>query len=299
MYLQQTLNALASTDGHYARDAVSEAIIHRDEITPALLGILEDVIQNPEPFIQNNRLFSHIYAMYLLAQFREIRAYPLPLKIFSTPGEFAFDLVEDVVTEGLGRILASVSGEDVSGMIALVENEDANEYVRSAGMTGILTLCASGTLSRDEVMQYFRSLFHKLKRTPDGVWNWVANGCADLWPAEVIDDLRQVYDEDLIDPRCIGWDDIERALALGEESAMARLRQEFTLVSDVHKELSWWYCFRENQRPPVREDPFLPEDFPWPKLAAFDPIYRTGPKIGRNEPCTCGSGKKFKRCCGR
>lgn len=23
------------------------------------------------------------------------------------------------------------------------------------------------------------------------------------------------------------------------------------------------------------------------------------PKIGRNDPCSCGSGKKFKRCCGR
>ncbi len=22
-------------------------------------------------------------------------------------------------------------------------------------------------------------------------------------------------------------------------------------------------------------------------------------KIGRNEPCPCGSGKKYKRCCGR
>ena len=26
---------------------------------------------------------------------------------------------------------------------------------------------------------------------------------------------------------------------------------------------------------------------------------RTGPKIGRNDPCPCGSGKKYKRCCGR
>jgi len=23
------------------------------------------------------------------------------------------------------------------------------------------------------------------------------------------------------------------------------------------------------------------------------------PKIGRNEPCSCGSGKKYKKCCGR
>jgi uncharacterized protein len=26
---------------------------------------------------------------------------------------------------------------------------------------------------------------------------------------------------------------------------------------------------------------------------------RTVPKIGRNDPCPCGSGKKFKQCCGR
>jgi hypothetical protein len=25
---------------------------------------------------------------------------------------------------------------------------------------------------------------------------------------------------------------------------------------------------------------------------------RSGPKVGRNEPCPCGSGKKFKKCCG-
>lgn len=26
---------------------------------------------------------------------------------------------------------------------------------------------------------------------------------------------------------------------------------------------------------------------------------RSVPKVGRNEPCPCGSGKKFKKCCGR
>jgi uncharacterized protein len=26
---------------------------------------------------------------------------------------------------------------------------------------------------------------------------------------------------------------------------------------------------------------------------------RTAPKVGRNDPCACGSGKKFKQCCGR
>ncbi|MDL2228982.1 YchJ family protein [Treponema sp. OttesenSCG-928-L16] len=28
-------------------------------------------------------------------------------------------------------------------------------------------------------------------------------------------------------------------------------------------------------------------------------MVRTSPKVGRNDPCPCGSGKKYKHCCGR
>ena len=30
-----------------------------------------------------------------------------------------------------------------------------------------------------------------------------------------------------------------------------------------------------------------------------EPYVREGPKVGRNEPCPCGSGKKYKKCCAR
>lgn len=29
----------------------------------------------------------------------------------------------------------------------------------------------------------------------------------------------------------------------------------------------------------------------------FEPYVRSGDKIGRNDECPCGSGKKFKKCC--
>lgn len=29
-----------------------------------------------------------------------------------------------------------------------------------------------------------------------------------------------------------------------------------------------------------------------------EPYVREGKKIGRNDPCTCGSGNKYKKCCG-
>jgi len=33
--------------------------------------------------------------------------------------------------------------------------------------------------------------------------------------------------------------------------------------------------------------------------AQQQPLKREGEKIGRNDPCPCGSGKKYKKCCGK
>jgi preprotein translocase subunit SecA len=32
---------------------------------------------------------------------------------------------------------------------------------------------------------------------------------------------------------------------------------------------------------------------------AAKPVLRSAPKVGRNSPCPCGSGKKYKQCCGK
>lgn len=38
-----------------------------------------------------------------------------------------------------------------------------------------------------------------------------------------------------------------------------------------------------------------PDDEPLPPPP--DSIHRDKPDIGRNDPCPCGSGKKYKQCC--
>ena len=35
------------------------------------------------------------------------------------------------------------------------------------------------------------------------------------------------------------------------------------------------------------------------ELVGETPITREEPKVGRNDPCPCGSGKKYKKCCGK
>lgn len=36
----------------------------------------------------------------------------------------------------------------------------------------------------------------------------------------------------------------------------------------------------------------------YPRTAGVEGPRRVGRKVGRNEPCPCGSGKKYKKCCG-
>ena len=76
-------------------------------------------------------------------------------------------------------------------MASLVENEQANEYVRSAALKGLVVLVACGRRSRDEVMAYFQGLFRTLDRTPGLVWGSLASCCADLYPEEVVEELRR------------------------------------------------------------------------------------------------------------
>lgn len=50
---------------------------------------------------------------------------------------------------------------------------------------------------------------------------------------------------------------------------------------------------------PAPEDPAPGESRSKPAAAKQNPLRREAPKVGRNEPCPCGSGKKFKACHGK
>ena len=55
-------------------------------------------------------------------------------------------------------------------------------------------------------------------------------------------------------------------------------------------------AFLQEKGPSIFQKPF---DSIIPEYQEYTTIRRTGTKIGRNDPCPCGSGKKYKLCCGR
>jgi len=52
------------------------------------------------------------------------------------------------------------------------------------------------------------------------------------------------------------------------------------------------------KRNPEFADEMMDDDEDGVWLPPVQPIVRQEPKVGRNDPCPCGSGKKYKKCCG-
>jgi hypothetical protein len=212
MDVQEILQQFATTTGTFPREAVAQAIAQCEAVTPELLRVLAEAQPKIEHLIESDSM-AHIYAMYLLAQFREPRAYPLIVEFFSIPGDIALDTTGDVATEDLGRILASVSCGDIRLMTALVENEHVNEYVRVAALHGLVTLVACGEQSRDDIIAYYHQLFQgTIARDVSFVWSGLVSASNDLYPEELYDDIKHAYDDGLIETAFIGLDDIDETL---------------------------------------------------------------------------------------
>ena len=301
MTVPEILNALTTYTGKFPMEALREAIEQREAITPELLRVVEAIAANPPEFAQREGYMLPVFALYLLAQFREKRAFPAVVKMFSVPGETSYQLVGDTVTEGLKRILASVYGGNPAPLYGLIENEAANEYVRDAAINAILVLEHTGQMPRAEVVEYFRSLFQgKLQRIPSFVWNGLVCAVADLPALELLEEVRRAYTDGLVDEDVADLEGIERDIA----APQSWRREGHTLITDAIDEMEGWVCFHHEDsgptKPPEAQVPAPAPPPPAPtEYVAPKPFLRDQPKIGRNDPCPCGSGKKYKKCCGK
>jgi hypothetical protein len=240
--------------------------------------------------------------MFLLAQFRETRAHPLMVKIAELPGDLLDSLFGDFVTEGYGKALASTCGGNLAGIESIVENANADEWVRGAALSALVTLVASGIKTREEILAYFTRLFRGgLTDTNRIVWSDLVCFSTDLYATELLADIEKTYERDLVDRGIIRLEDVERDFARGEDWALNRLTNDphRKLIQDTVKEYGSWSCFHrdEGDRADKTTEVFEPPEETW--SGSIAPYRRDSPKIGRNEPCPCGSGKKYKRCCGR
>lgn len=288
----------------FPREAVLEAVARKDEAIPHLLAALECAIQDPEEVIggpedESPSYILQVYALFLLAQFRETRALPLIIRLFRLPShEF---LAWDVVTGALDAVLASVCGGEIAPLQALASDRQVDPHVRSAAVAALGTLVKCGLRTREEVSPWLgQEMARAATRAESPFLDSLLMVSAELNLREHLPAMRRI--------EARGWselgplvDELEEAMGSPEFEAAETPWCSPHLVEDACGYLEQLDYFLSDEEWARRLDEeemesgeAADEARPW--LGA--PVVRDAPKVGRNDPCPCGSGKKFKRCCG-
>jgi hypothetical protein len=122
------------------------AIAQKEKITPLLINLLEETLQNYQ--LTQQEFFGHLYALFLLASFREKRAFPLVIKIAELPDDWPDQLLGDTITEDLHRILASLYDGNLKALQSLIENPDVYHWSRDAALKALLLLFKEARVER-------------------------------------------------------------------------------------------------------------------------------------------------------
>lgn len=146
-----------------------------------------------------------------------------------------------------------------------------------------------GRLTKDELIQYIHELVSYYNYEDDEIYTWIANLISDSKMFELIPLVKDLYKKGLIENMIIGKYD-EFIDSMYDYSRLSKTH----VIENVIDEMSNWYCFEKNEN----DNRTLGDK----KNNGFDKMFKnfyqsTNKKVGRNEPCPCGSGMKYKHCC--
>ncbi len=302
------LDALHRAQSHLPESAIRDARQYRDEMIPRLIGATEDataqVLRGEE--LESNGAF---YAFFLLAEFRAHEALPTVLAALRLPGEGPFEMFGDAVTEYLPQVLLSLSASrDV--IESLIADDRVNEYVRWNAMSCYKYLARDGLMTREEAVdlltRHLRVAIADANEESSFASSLVVELC-DYAAAESMDEIRSAFDRGLVDPNFARRDWAEERIAAGDSAYMESLaRLSASTINDSIELLAPWFRRPNGDQPDLDDDEAEWEDDDGEYDEEFydedsEPsitIRNDSPRVGRNEACPCGSGKKFKKCCG-
>jgi hypothetical protein len=292
--------------------AAEEARRRWDELAPFFLAELERVAAGgstlrDEIDAEYDGLFS--FAAYLAAEKRDSRAYAPLVRACHCSSERADELFADDAGIQLGRMLASVCDGDIAPIKALAEDSGADLWCRYAALRALVVRVVEGDGDRDSVLAYIESLclgeaniLRQAGADEDGgrddFLTWAVDAASGLGPAPLLENIRAWFGEGLIDPSVTGLKWFEKNAAMPVEDCLAEAAADEgnRYMHDALEEMAAWMCYDI----PEPGQPGSRQASAWPPHDSHSgsTMVRDRPKIGRNDPCPCGSGKKFKKCCG-
>ena len=142
----------------------------------------------------------------------------------------------------------------------MILNREANDYCKVSACNALAYAVLEGYISKESVVEFFGTLFtgEEADEVSD-FWGLLAITVHSLYPEEIMDVIKQAYDNELINPGMIHYSDFEKALEFGKDKCLERLKfdMERDSLEDIHAAMSWWACFNE-ERKTYSSSPWIP-----------------------------------------
>jgi hypothetical protein len=270
---------------------------HWDEAAPELLSVVGRYTSGADR--SDEAASAVLFILHLAGEKQDTRAFPLLCRL-AQDGEAIETALGDGTTITLKQILISTYDGNLDTLKGLIEAAEADEFVRAEALEALAYLTATGRIPREETEAYLLRLYDTLQPQQESfVWSGWVLAIALLGLETLSGVVHQAFGRGLIDPMVMGYDDFRRDLerTLADPERMAGF--EYDLIGpleDAIGELSGWYTFSDAAKQDQERWATSPEDA---GLAADTPLPFVDPfkGVGRNDPCPCGSGKKYKKCC--
>jgi hypothetical protein len=289
MDAQQVFEEL-SEPGRLPVEAIRAAQADRATMVPMFLRSIDEFLSLEGPLAAPAALF---FIFHLLGELREKSAYRPLASFLRLPRDVLDPILGDAITETSHRVMAAVFDGDPDPLFEIIGDQEVDEFVRARMCHAIAMLTRRGDLARPAAADFLRDCYAQLEPPVDCyVWQGWLDAVAWLGLVELKPLVQQAFLRGSIDPTWLSFEDFEKDLQHAVEYPEAQpLHADGNLAffGDTIAEMSEWDCFR----PKARGD--KPE---WGPLTSLGMPHRDPlRKIGRNDPCPCGSGKKFKKCC--
>jgi Protein of unknown function (DUF1186)/SEC-C motif len=289
-----------SVEGRLPVEAIRAAQADREAMVPVFLRTIDDFLELKGP-VDPNALF---FIFHLLGEWREKSGY-WPLAVFlRLPREVLDPILGDAITETSHRVMAAVFDGDPDPLYQIIRDPDADEYVRAKMCQAIAMLTRRGELPREATAAFLRDCFSQLEPKENCyVWSGWLDAVAWLGLTELKPLVQQAFLRGSIDPEWLTFKEFEQDLQYSVEHPEAEPLYpdgDLSLFGETVAELSGWDGFK----PEAPRSKMLDRGPLGPLGGLLDSLDSLGTPhrdplrhVGRNDPCPCGSGKKFKKCC--
>jgi len=282
-------------------DLIRACLERREELTPGLLEMLAGgVDEDWEP--DDPRWYREVHAGLVLIAFREPAALPIFAEIFRD--EERENLIEWFDTE-----LPAYGPAATQMAIDLLNDDSAYDYARAAAPEMLSAIALHHPGERERILEALRAQLPPLREDgtlPPGIrfqeiWTWVASALANLRDTVSQPQGVALYKRGLIDEAVMGG--LEDYLAEFEPDARPPLAAlyEYDVLKTyegLHQQAARETQWRAKTVQPVLT-PSVLQTTGSSQPTQHKQRTHSKRKVGRNDPCPCGSGRKYKHCCGK